>query len=75
MNHLFTLKKYLITVINLFLIIYMKPSRVINKHTIRTIRKIVQKPKEMTKKETSEELQQRRALYSTKYFKAPWHVR
>jgi hypothetical protein len=52
----------------------MKPSRVITKHTIRTIRKVVQKPKELTKKETLEELQQRRSLYSTKYFKAPWHV-
>ena len=53
---------------------YMKPSRVISKHTIRNIRKLVQKPKEVTKKETPEEIQQKRALYSTKYFKAPWHV-
>ena len=53
----------------------MKPSNVITKHTIRTIKKIVKTPKESIRRETLEELQQRRSLYSTKYFKAPWHVR
>ena len=44
----------------------MKPSRVITKHTIRSIRKSVQKAKETyevpSTKETLEDLQRRRSL-------------